>query len=359
MPELRAAAPAAPRERVEWVDTCKGIAIFLVVVGHTLGGLINSRLMSQSPAVSHVIRWIYAFHMPVFFMLSGMFLPRSLRKPLQSFTADKLRTVAYPYVVWSALTIVFQTLLAGRTNTEARWSDLARIANAPVAQFWFLYALLVIMLVFAVLSKLGFRPWMLLLFAIAIHPAITPPLTTGVTPLLQARVNAAYVALGAVLGSRADGMDRIARLSMGRLILIVVAGFGLTTGLVWAGLDTNPAYRSLVALPGVAACIALSIAINGHWPLGGVLKVWGRYSLEIYVAHTMASAAVRIAGQKLFHIDNPALHFAAGTFVGLYGPIAFAMACERLGIQYVFTWPRRGERAARAGEKAISEVATG
>ncbi|MCC5640241.1 acyltransferase family protein [Nostoc sp. CHAB 5844] len=41
--------------RVLWVDCLKGIAITLVVVGHCFDGL----------------RWIYWFHMPLFFMLSG------------------------------------------------------------------------------------------------------------------------------------------------------------------------------------------------------------------------------------------------------------------------------------------------
>ena len=357
MSELQAAAPA--RERVEWVDTCKGVAIFLVVVGHALGGMINSRLLADSPLVASVIRWIYAFHMPVFFMLSGLFLPRSLRKPLPNFAADKLRTVAYPYLVWSAVTIVFQTLLAGRTNTQAHWSDLARIANTPVAQFWFLYALFVIMMAFAILSTLGLRPWMLLLFAVVIHPAITPPLSTLVTPLLQARVNAVYVALGAVIGSRTDWTDRVARLSIGWLVGIALTGFGSMTTLVYLGIDKDPTYKTLVALPGVAACIALSIAMTRSGVFRNVLKTWGRYSLEIYVAHTMASAAVRIVGQKLMHIQDPALHLAAGTFAGLYGPIVLAMVCERLGVSYVFTWPKPEQKGKRLRVEAASEAGVG
>uniref|UniRef100_UPI001C2F5592 acyltransferase family protein n=1 Tax=Micrococcus sp. GbtcB5 TaxID=2824750 RepID=UPI001C2F5592 len=45
--------------RVEWIDTAKGMGIFLVILGHTgsLGGRITN--------------YIYSYHMPLFFFLSG------------------------------------------------------------------------------------------------------------------------------------------------------------------------------------------------------------------------------------------------------------------------------------------------
>ena len=42
-------------KREEWVDTLKGIGILLVIVGHT-----------NSP----FFKYIYYFHMPLFFMIS-------------------------------------------------------------------------------------------------------------------------------------------------------------------------------------------------------------------------------------------------------------------------------------------------
>lgn len=45
--------------RIEYVDLSKGIAIFLMVLCHT--GVHN-----------HFTQWVYAFHMPLFFIVSGM-----------------------------------------------------------------------------------------------------------------------------------------------------------------------------------------------------------------------------------------------------------------------------------------------
>lgn len=46
-------------ERVKWIDYLKGFAILLMVIGHYQG----------TPTFLNV--WIYAFHMPLFFFLSG------------------------------------------------------------------------------------------------------------------------------------------------------------------------------------------------------------------------------------------------------------------------------------------------
>jgi fucose 4-O-acetylase-like acetyltransferase len=45
--------------RVGWIDFCKGIGIFLVVLGHILRDVI-------------AVDYIYSFHMPLFFFLSGL-----------------------------------------------------------------------------------------------------------------------------------------------------------------------------------------------------------------------------------------------------------------------------------------------
>ena len=49
-------------KRIEWIDIAKSLGIFLVVIGHTG---INVFMPS-------VAKWIYSFHMPLFYFISGM-----------------------------------------------------------------------------------------------------------------------------------------------------------------------------------------------------------------------------------------------------------------------------------------------
>lgn len=49
--------------REPWIDCARGIAILLVIVGHTVSGVLSGA--------------IYSFHMPLFFIFSGITLKLS------------------------------------------------------------------------------------------------------------------------------------------------------------------------------------------------------------------------------------------------------------------------------------------
>ncbi|HEM8140378.1 TPA: acyltransferase family protein [Providencia rettgeri] len=67
--------------RKNWVDNAKGIGILLVIAGHTLQYDIS--------------RIIYIFHMPLFFILAGVFIKGD---PIKEYTIKKLTKSLYPYV---------------------------------------------------------------------------------------------------------------------------------------------------------------------------------------------------------------------------------------------------------------------
>ena len=62
-------------KRLEFVDLLKGVAIFLMVMGHFLawqwGGTLNSQMPTDIAHINVVGKFIYSFHMPLFFFLSG------------------------------------------------------------------------------------------------------------------------------------------------------------------------------------------------------------------------------------------------------------------------------------------------
>lgn len=78
----------APRKRVAWVDIAKGIAIILVVTGHTIS------------SSSQLIPMIFMFHMPLFFIMAGYtFKP----KPMAEVVRSSARRLLVPYVIIFAL----------------------------------------------------------------------------------------------------------------------------------------------------------------------------------------------------------------------------------------------------------------
>lgn len=79
--------------RIIWLDVAKGIVIFLMVMGHT--GL---------PDV--LTNWIFSFHMPFFFFMSG-FLYKVERHPnLLLFLLKRSRQLIIPYLFFSVIIMI-------------------------------------------------------------------------------------------------------------------------------------------------------------------------------------------------------------------------------------------------------------
>ena len=60
--------------RIGWLDSARGLGIILVVIGHALGGLIDSPLGADQDVFRRLFFSIYTFHMPLFFAVNRLAL---------------------------------------------------------------------------------------------------------------------------------------------------------------------------------------------------------------------------------------------------------------------------------------------
>jgi len=67
------------KSRMPWVDYLRGIAIVLVVYRHSLIGIDRGGLLVPA-ALEKANMIFYSFRMPLFFILSGIFISGSLAK---------------------------------------------------------------------------------------------------------------------------------------------------------------------------------------------------------------------------------------------------------------------------------------
>lgn len=138
-------------KRLDWIDIAKGIAIILVIVGHTV------------PNPSPLRHAIFSFHMPVFFILAGYtFRPKSWRELL----SGSVPRLLVPYLVlalaWQVPTFLMSgapltggTLVAGlETIVFASGVDVPGLGVAAVGMAWFLAALFTLRLLFNALMLL-------------------------------------------------------------------------------------------------------------------------------------------------------------------------------------------------------------
>lgn len=323
------------RERIRWLDYAKGIGIFLVVFGHALRGLVSSSILQSSAAVTALDKWIYAFHMPLFFFLAGLFIERSASKPLKDFVVDKLRVVAYPYIVWSLLQGVLQVAGSKYTHSKTSFADLWQIAYNPIMQFWFLYVLFMIMVIYGLAHKIGISPLLFLAISIVFYYLQGQMGLGSWGVLYQIRLYIIYLPLGAVVGSSLE-LSKWQHLRTPILILIMLASF-LAVGVAVAfNLTDNLYILPVFALCGIAGSVALAILLE-KLDFAHFVEQWGLLSLQIFVAHTIASSLLRIVLQKAFRLQEPIAHLILATAIGIYAPIALEAICQKVGFPYLFT----------------------
>lgn len=85
------------RERIIYIDKLRGLAIFFVVLGHIMESM---RLSSNI-----ILDFIYSFHMPLFFFISGFLVNNNIndKKTLFSFMLKKTQTLMIPFFIWIGL----------------------------------------------------------------------------------------------------------------------------------------------------------------------------------------------------------------------------------------------------------------
>lgn len=108
------------------VDNVRGVLIILVVIGHFLLPLYQTRL------INNITYLIYSFHMPCFIMISG-FYAKSLYKN-GSFRWGKVVQLLWLYFVFKMLVNITEGMLEGYIPL---FPDFVRESGAP----WYLMAL--------------------------------------------------------------------------------------------------------------------------------------------------------------------------------------------------------------------------
>lgn len=111
------------RKREAWIDVVKGLGIIFVVIGH-----VNTE--------GFLLQWIYTFHMPLFFALSGFLLKKfSADVSFGKFFLKRTQTILWPFVLFRVLLFIYWIIV----ESHFRPMDLGPI--------WFLIVLYIVELI--------------------------------------------------------------------------------------------------------------------------------------------------------------------------------------------------------------------
>lgn len=130
-------------KRLDYIDKAKGILIILVVIGH----------IWQSGPVFNVI---YSFHMPAFFVISGilMSVTRSYEKRFGDFLVSRLFSLGIPFIWIEFLGCITDIVRHGVTLNVKGYLHNTMYLQFNDPNLWFLLTLFLIELLFFWMAKL-------------------------------------------------------------------------------------------------------------------------------------------------------------------------------------------------------------
>lgn len=146
--------PQSGKKRVVEVDTMRGIAIILMVLGHSF--LIYPIDFFHQPGYYEFHRWFYTFHMGLLFLVAGAVYSC---KDYKSYISKKIHRILVPYIVFDVTSVLFRAFGGMFVHVHA---DLHRSAVNLLLRggdYWFLYTIFMIFLIYPWLEKFFNKPW--------------------------------------------------------------------------------------------------------------------------------------------------------------------------------------------------------
>jgi len=283
------------KQRIEWLDNLRAVAIFFVVLGHTVG----------LPEV--VEKLIFSFHMPIFFWISGLFAKLSIRdETFGGFIRKRWRKRLIPYVSFSAISYITWFFLFRHFGSQAA-HNISPLR--PVIGFfygngindwlvtntvlWFFLCLFVTEIFFYFVVKVRSTLGMVLVlagFSLAgyLDVYFNPPdgfrLPWNVDIALTAVVfyGGGYLSKGYVLGQMKASSWRWLVMAMGLIFYVTFSLLNRKVALV-AGVYGNYAFFYLAAFSGICFWTELAYVI----PTSRLLSKIGQNTLTIFSLHLL------------------------------------------------------------------------
>ncbi len=292
----RESLATAGKQRETWIDALKGFAALTVVSGHIVSGYLEAASFeAQRDILISVFNAVYAFHMPLFFMISGFLFSLSYidgeGAPRKSRVTLQIGNIAVIYVVWSLLLGSLKMLFSGSVNNAVRLSDLLWIPLKAIGPYWYLYVLLLCYLLTVLLAEKTKLRNIYIVLAVSLACCLWHDRIASVLPEWTAVLFPEYYFFflaGLYFQRKPKVLDWVAKLPC--ILFHCAAGSGIAICFL-AG-SGEPKSWSHIGVWGAVMAYALSVSILGmaRWlsrkGTSRLLAPIGTYCLEIYLIQT-------------------------------------------------------------------------
>ena len=327
---------AAAQNRLDWVDTAKGLSIILVVMMHSAYGVGED--LSNTGILHYIIGWATPFRMPEFFLISGLFLGQVIARPWRLYSDRRVVHYLYFYFLWAALQILFKVGLGTGDATESL-RQIAISVVEPYGVLWFIYMLAVYSLVAKILFTLKVPHW-LAFGGAAILMLLLP--NTGISTIDHFAAYGVYFYAGYAFAPLVFRIVAWAQAHVALTVIALIAYAVLEGVLVFAGgSELHPrgitmGYASFPPLHlalGFAGSlfVCLTAALLVMVPKMGWLRWLGEHSIVVYLSFSIPMAATRTLLLKAGVLQDTSTVSLIVMAVALLSPLILYWLIEKTG----------------------------
>jgi len=205
--------------RILWVDALKFLGIFAIYLGH------------YADQAGKFYLFVFSYHVPLFFFISGFFAVSSKRESVASFVFKKFKTIIVPYYIFA---IIFEIAHAIYYNLSAGevFVDLLTYVSAirntlDSWSLWFFTCLFIVSVIYQLMYLMMKNRVVLFLAALAIYLFVSvdePALFWNVD---SAAIYLVYYALGSLVFSGLNNYISKQRSLKSNLIFFALAACSL------------------------------------------------------------------------------------------------------------------------------------
>lgn len=324
-------------KRLDYIDIAKGLGMFTIIWGHIMYAGISNAI-------------VYAFHIPLFFFLSGLVFSRERYVSFKDFLMRRVKGLIVPYVIFSFLTWLVWAVfsLVSHTPVESYWKPLLQtliaqgsdgylIHNVPL---WFVTCLFLVEIAYYFLSCL--KDWIVIVVCILcaiigyvlVNKVDIFDFTTLPWSLEVALMAIPFYALGNMTlkhighsklidGVRFHGILTTIIVIATSIVVFFGARYNGSASMGHVNLGKNPYVFYFTAICGIVAflgiCIALSLIRENNKVLS-YIKWFGKNSFRVMAIHNPIKGVIVLTVAKLFSTTSGIVNAHAG-----YASIAFVL----------------------------------
>lgn len=295
-------------KRSNVLDLIKGIAIILVVLGHSIQyGSGSEFYISKAYFENWAFQLIYSFHMPLFMLLSGYLFYYTIKKyDTRTLMTLRFTKVILPIFVWSFILVCIELIQILQLNENITLLQFIKnYIQVATYNVWFLWAIFYSSMIVIVVNKL-FKDRIIVYLIIGFVMLFIPDVyNANLYKYMYPYFVIAYLFNKYQMGEKIECFSK--RLIVGTSIAIVILYLGLfsfyghdafiyTTGITLLNKNMGmqffiDIYRWVIGLLG-SSCVIGIVVIGAKREfkitvINKILESIGKSSIGIYIISTM------------------------------------------------------------------------